>query len=60
MICRAALVNFEEMGGVNEMSNAKKVEILVGEVLGTKGIPRKDVVIETHIDSECDISDDDY
>ena len=57
MLCRIAMYQFEEN---NEWTWAQKLEFVVENVLAIRDIQRKPVNFEIEVDSEADISDEDY
>lgn len=60
MLCRVALYHFDEIPSQKDFPLSKRLEIVVENVLQLNGLQRKEPIIHTVIDSDFDISDDDY
>ena len=59
MLCRVAYEHFDD-SYYSEWSYMEKLKCVLDNVLALKNIERKDVIMETQIDSDADISDCDY
>ena len=59
MLCRMALYHFDETP-VRELTLTQRLECVLENVLLLKSLERKPVVQEVFVDSDADISDDDY
>ena len=60
MLCRIAFYHFDEFPDLKNLPLPKKLEIVVDNVLMLKGLERKEPIIKTVIDSDCNVSDEDY
>ena len=60
MICRIAFYHFDDITDKKDWPFKKKLEVVVEQVLGMRHIERKEPLIMTVYDSDCDISDEDY
>ena len=61
MICRIAMFHFEDRQDESfDLTLLQKIAIVLENVLALKGIPCKEVEIETQVDSDADVSDCDY
>lgn len=62
MICRASMIYFDESPSELERETCieKRIETVVSDVLSLKNLPRKEVQIDTCLDSEEDLTDDEY
>ena len=60
MICRIAYYHFDDFPDKKDWPFTKKLEAVVDQVLGMRKIQRKEPVIINVLDSDADISDEDY
>jgi hypothetical protein len=60
-LCRVAL-DYEDasLGNTTMIQIQKRLEVVLDEVLAYAGLQRREVVMETFMDSDADLSDDEY
>ena len=58
VICRLAVYYFDEFD--KDLPFTKRLEQVLDDVLTIKGLERREPIVKTVIDSDCNVSDEDY